>query len=62
MTDVRLELITDIDQYKFVESSIRGGISMISMRYGKANNPYVEEGYEPCKPQTYLIYLDVNNL
>ena len=40
MTGVQLELITDIDQYKFLETAIRGGISMISHRYAKANNPY----------------------
>ena len=30
MTRVNLELITDIDQYKFMENSIRDGVSMIS--------------------------------
>ena len=61
VTDVKLELITDIDQYKFIESAIRGGVSMISTRYAKANNPYVED-YDPSKPTTYIIYLDANNL
>ena len=41
MTDVELELLTNL----FVEEGIRGGISMISNRYGKANNPYVS-GYD----------------
>jgi len=33
MTGVKLELLTDPDMYKFFESGMRGGISMISKRY-----------------------------
>ena len=29
MTGVRLELLTDIDQHLFIESSVRGGVSMV---------------------------------
>ena len=61
MTDVRLELLTDIDQILMVEAGIRGGLSQISNRYKKANNPYLE-GYDPAVPTTYLQYLDANNL
>ena len=63
MSKVELELITDIYMYNFIENSIRGGISMISNRYGKSNCPY--NWYfesEPDKPNTYLLYLDANNL
>jgi hypothetical protein len=61
MTNVSLELFTDPDMHLFIERGLRGGISMISQRYAKANNPYVEE-YDPSKPNNYLIYLDANNL
>ena len=61
ITNVNLELILNINQYKCIEGAIRGGISMISTRYAKANNPYIEN-YDPSKPTTYLIYLDANNL
>ena len=53
---VQLELITDIDRCKFIEQSIRGGISMISDRYATNLPDIVEE------LRTHLIYLDVNNL
>ena len=42
MTEVNLELITDIDMYQFVEEGLRGGISYIANRYGKANNKYMQ--------------------
>ena len=46
MTGVELELLTDPDMYLFVEEGLRGGISMITHRFARANNPYVE-GYNP---------------
>ncbi|KAL9987123.1 hypothetical protein ACROYT_G001374 [Oculina patagonica] len=60
-TGVQLELLTDSEMHLFVERGIRGGISMVSKRYAKANNPYVE-GYDPSKPKKYIMYLDANNL
>lgn len=45
----------------FVEKGLRGGIAMISKRYAKANNPYLND-YDPGQPSNYLMYLDANNL
>ena len=41
MTHVRLDLLQDLDMYQFFEQGIRGGISMISNKYARANNPLV---------------------
>lgn len=61
MTDVRLELITDIEQYNLIDNSIRGGVSMIPDRYAKANNPYLPN-YNPSDPTSYLMYMDCTNI
>ncbi|MEW8688897.1 MAG: hypothetical protein AB2556_24020 [Candidatus Thiodiazotropha sp.] len=58
---MELELLTDYDQHLFIEKGVRGGISMASKRYAKANNPLVE-GYDPEKPSSHILYLDANNL
>ena len=41
ITEVELELISDPNMFLMVENGIRGGISMISNRYSKSNNPYM---------------------
>ena len=60
-TGVELELFTDLEMHLFVERGIRGGISMVSKRYAKANNPLVPD-YDENKPNSYIMYLDANNL
>ena len=62
ITKVNLELLTDPNMLLMVEKGIRGGISMISNRYGEANNKYMEGGFNKTKPSKYIQYLDANNL
>jgi len=63
MTGANLELLTDPDQYLFSEKGLRGGISMICNRFAEANNPYLPpECYDRGKENSYIVYLDCNNL
>ena len=61
MTNLKLELMIDIDMFQFIEKGMRGGVSYITNRYGKANNKYMKE-YDEKAPSKYIMDLDANNL
>ena len=61
MICVKLEKISDIDIYLFIEKGLRKRISYIAKRYSEANNKYMRD-YDPTKPSKYISYLDINNL
>ena len=60
-TKTKLELISDVDMFQFSEKGLRGGISYIANRYGKANNKYMVY-HNPKDATKYIVYLDANNL
>lgn len=60
-TKIELELFTDVDMYEFQEAGIRGGLSQISTRHAVANNKYMSN-YDKTKEDSYILYLDANNL
>ena len=61
MTKINLELLSDVDKLLMIEKGIRGGISIISNRYGKANNKYMKD-FNKKELSIFLMYLDANNL
>ena len=60
-TEVKLELLTDIDMLLMVEKGIRGGTYHAIHRYAKANNKYMKD-YDKNRESSYLKYWNVNNL
>ena len=61
MTNIKLELLTDLDMHLMIEQGMRGGVSVISHRWAKANNPYLPD-YVPHEQNSFIMYLDANNL
>ena len=62
VTKVDLELLSNMDMLLMVEKGIRGGVSMISNRYGTANNKYMDKRFKDKEPSKYITYLDASNL
>ena len=54
LTEVELGLLSDPDMLLMVEKGIRGGVSMISNRYGKANNKYMGKSFKDKEGSRYL--------
>ena len=41
MTDIKLELLTDINMFQFIEKGMRGGISYLANWYARVNNKHM---------------------
>ena len=61
MTNIKLELMTNVDMFQFIEKGMRGGASYIANRYGKATNKYMKN-HDKNAQSKYIMYLDANNL
>ena len=57
MTEFELKVISDANMYLLFENDIRGGFSLKSDRYSKANNMYLKS-YDPKQESKQIIYLD----
>ena len=62
MTEVEIELLTDIDMLLFCEKAIRGGVTEVIKRRAKCNNKYVEDTYDPNKEESYIMCFDINSM
>ena len=60
-TEVKLELLTDVDMLLMIEKGTRGGICHAIHRYSKANNKYMKD-YNKDEKESFLEYLDANKL
>ena len=60
-TEVKLELLTDINMLLMIEDGIRGGICQSVHRHAKTNNKYMKN-YNKSIESSYLMCLDAKNL
>ena len=51
---IKLELISEINKYYFVEKGLRGGIFCISKIFSEANNKYMKN-YDSTKEYKYIM-------
>jgi hypothetical protein len=61
ITNIRLELINDLEIIRMIQKGIRGGVCLCSTRYAHANNKYMPD-YDASVPDSFLFYIDCNNL
>lgn len=61
-TGQKLELIESLDDHLMWEKGMRGGVATINCRSVYANNPLVPDIYDATKDNSYIMYLDANNL
>ena len=62
MINVRLELMQDRDMHVLLDKSVSGGMCCISHKHAIANNPSLGDSYDASKPNSFIVYLDMNNL
>ena len=54
--------VTEMNMVCFFMQCIRGGCSGIMTRFAQANNKLIKGQYDPEKEETFILYLDANNL
>ena len=60
-TEVKLELLADINMLLMIEDGIRGGMCQSVHRHAKANNKYMKN-YNKNIESSYLMNLDANKI
>ena len=62
MTKVKLELMTDRKMHDVVDKGVHGSVCCISHKYAAANNPLLGASFDASRSNSFILYLDMNNL
>lgn len=62
MTGVEIDLLTNYDDYDFVQRGIRGGMTFVNEHHAVVNTPSCPDFYDANLPLHELLYVDANNL
>ena len=57
----KLDFLTEVDQYLFLNKAMWGGLSMVAKCHSKANHSALTD-YDSSRPCRFLMFLDANNL
>jgi hypothetical protein len=60
-TNMKIELLTDLNMLNFFKNSIRGGLVQCSLRHVKAKDKYIKGLQKPIDNPSFLIDLYMNN-
>ena len=60
-TGVILQLVSDVEKFKFIERGVRCGVSHIAYKFSTANNKHMSD-HDPTKESKHIMYLHPNNL
>ena len=62
-TKIELDLISDVNILDMFEKSKRGGLTFVgAKRYAQVNNKEMGKQYDKNNPDSYITYVDANNL
>ena len=61
MTNIKLELMTNVDMFQFIKKGMHGGASYIANGHGMANNKCMKN-HDKNAQSKYIMYLDAINL
>ena len=59
---LKVKLLRDPEMYRMIQLNIRKGICHESVGYAMANNKYMGALYDPTQEDSYILYIDANNL
>ena len=61
-TKLEVKLLSDPKMYRMIQPNIRVGICHASVCYAKENNKNMGALYDPTQENSYILYIDANNL